>query len=68
MPEAILPMTLGYFTGTSTGTAVELNWRTMTEMKMHSFQIERSGNGIDFYNIGSRIANNFQNGSKYFVC
>ncbi len=50
-----LPIELKSFTGFSDNCNIDLTWQTATERNFSHFEVEKSHNGIDFYNIG-RVA------------
>ncbi|MEO0337827.1 MAG: NosD domain-containing protein [Bacteroidota bacterium] len=49
-----VPVELSFFTGRLINEQVELTWQTATEVNNKSFVIERSQNGLAFYEIGER--------------
>ncbi len=52
--SVLLPVTLESFSGSETLTGtIQLNWSTLTEEDSDFFQIEKSLNGIDFFELGS---------------
>jgi hypothetical protein len=51
-----LPVTFGKFTAVRQGTGAQLKWQTYSESNTKDFIILRSGNGIDFTDIGSVAA------------
>ncbi len=61
------PLTVHYFNFSVTKGRKEnvLNWSTGSEMGVANFQIEKSGNAIDYTNIGIVESNNKINGSDY---
>ncbi len=48
-----LPVELTSFTSTSTSQGVELAWSTASELNNDYFSVQRSENGVDFYEIGT---------------
>jgi len=46
-----VPVELTSFTAIATAEGVLLNWTTATEINNHGFEIERSGDGVEFYTI-----------------
>ncbi len=63
--SSVLPMKLADFRAFQLDNEVEVNWRTATESKLSSFEIERSKNGIEFERIGSVTPLNAANGASY---
>jgi PQQ-dependent dehydrogenase (s-GDH family) len=66
--NVILPMHLLAFTGSLQNNATLLQWKTVNEINMSHFDIERSINGADFTKIGSETAkgnNNSPNNYSY---
>lgn len=55
--NCILPIYLASFTGERNGNFNQLYWVTEQEINSSHFEIERSGNGIEFYEIGNQLAN-----------
>jgi photosystem II stability/assembly factor-like uncharacterized protein len=51
-PPLPVPVELTSFTATANGKEVILNWTTATEINNQGFEIERSGDNINFNNIG----------------
>ncbi|MBN9384764.1 MAG: T9SS type A sorting domain-containing protein [Chitinophagaceae bacterium] len=51
-----LPVTFGKFTATRIGTSAQLKWQTYFESNTKDFIILRSGNGVNFTDIGSTAA------------
>lgn len=50
-PNQALPVELLHFTASATTESIELKWATASEFNNDYFTIERSNNGIDFYEI-----------------
>lgn len=50
--NSLLPVELSYFDGRATNTAIQLNWKSASEINSDYYQVERSFNGTDFNNIG----------------
>ncbi|MEO7924605.1 MAG: hypothetical protein ABIR30_13070 [Chitinophagaceae bacterium] len=59
-----LPVTLSSFTATKGNRSVVLNWNTATESAMDHYEIQRSSNGVNFYELGTVSSQN-QQGSAY---
>jgi len=53
VPEKILPVTLLDFKASRLKYAIELIWTTANEISFAGYELERSANGQNFYNIGS---------------
>lgn len=51
--ETPLPITLSYFKAELLDTQIRLSWETLTEENFDYFEIQRSGNGLDFEVIGT---------------
>ena len=49
---AVLPVELLTFTATERGNRAELAWSTAWELNNRGFAVERSANGVDFWQIG----------------
>lgn len=50
----VLPVELVSFTAKESDNKIILNWTTLSEVNNHHFELESSGNGIDFVPIGER--------------
>ncbi|CAH1001835.1 hypothetical protein LEM8419_02743 [Neolewinella maritima] len=59
--SSTLPVTLVYFTGAASGTAVELRWQTSSEYNSDYFVVERSQSGGTYEDIGRIQAEGFTN-------
>ncbi|MEP6595860.1 MAG: T9SS type A sorting domain-containing protein, partial [Ginsengibacter sp.] len=62
---AVLPVTLVNFQAQSQREKIITSWQTSSEFNFHSFDIERSVDGIQFNKIGSVNASGFVTGSLY---
>ncbi|MDQ2770923.1 MAG: T9SS type A sorting domain-containing protein [Bacteroidota bacterium] len=51
-----LPVTLASFTGARTAEGVGLRWQTASERNAQRFEVERSGNAVDYARLGSVAA------------
>lgn len=61
-----LAVTWGNFTAVKAGDAAQLSWSTLQELNTGNYIIERSGNGTDFYTIGTiKAAGNSTATSSY---
>ena len=54
----VVPVTLIDFSATKVNHGIELNWMTASEYSLASYEVERSADGRNFYNIGSVPATN----------
>jgi len=63
--DPALPLKLISFTGTLQNGAVKLNWKTVAEENVESFEIEFSEDGIVFIKAGMLNAKNLYSGSTY---
>ncbi|HWB24599.1 MAG TPA: M36 family metallopeptidase [Chitinophagaceae bacterium] len=64
--NATLPVTWGSFTVQRQNNTALLNWETLQELNTDKFIVERSGDGINFYEIGSvKAAGNSAKASDY---
>jgi hypothetical protein len=61
-----LPVELAYFTGKLTGSSIQLDWKTETEVSNFGFDVERSNDGTDFSKIGFVQGNGNSNSPKYY--
>jgi len=62
----VLPLKLASFSAVAVSNAVHLSWITSNELNIASFIIQRSQNGIDFFDIGVVAANgNATSNTKY---
>ena len=50
---SLLPIKLKTFSATEKNGSVALNWNALSENGMDNFEIERSADAVQFYNIGS---------------
>lgn len=64
-PSVALPVNLSSFTAKLNNSAVNVNWKTATESKVKHFEVQRSGNGVQYNTIGIVKAKNVANGSSY---
>jgi len=64
-PAVVLPLSLIDFKGKKQSAGILLEWTTENEIHADRFEIERSNNGISFYNIG-RINATGNAGAKTF--
>jgi hypothetical protein len=55
-PGCTLPATGVYLSGALNGNDVSLTWKTETEVNSDHFEIERSNDGVNFIQIGSKQA------------
>ena len=53
---APLPVTLAKFSGTRTAQGALLSWQTATELNSQRFDVQRSGNAVDFSTVGTVAA------------
>jgi hypothetical protein len=56
---ASLPLKMGEFTASKQAAGITLNWETLHEQNTASFNVERSGNGLDFTAIGKVAAKGY---------
>lgn len=61
----VLPVVLADFTATASSCNSVLNWKTATEDKVRSFEIQYSSNGTTYTTVGTVDAKNSANGSVY---
>lgn len=52
VPNSILPVEFGEINAHSTKDGVHVSWSTLSEINNSHFEVERSHDGINFYNIG----------------
>lgn len=57
-PGVVLPVTLIDFKATKANNSIELLWKTSNEFSLAGYELERSADGHNFYNIGSVSATN----------
>ena len=62
---SVLPVSLADFNVTASSCNGILNWKTLSEDKVKSFEIEYSKNGVQFSKVGSVQAKNSATGSTY---
>jgi Concanavalin A-like lectin/glucanases superfamily/Secretion system C-terminal sorting domain len=60
-----LPLKLKSFDGRIVSNSAELNWKTADEMNVHSFDIERSTDGINYAAVGNVAAYNTPGDHQY---
>lgn len=63
--SAVLPLTLTGFSGFHREGTSYLDWHTGSEKALHRFEVEYSGNGIDYLYAGSVAAANNPAGAAY---
>ena len=63
--DCALPVEFLYFDANRSGSVVNLDWVTASEVDAKSFIIERSLNGTDYTAIGEVDAKNSKNGASY---
>lgn len=51
----VLPVEISKFEGIVNDCSVELKWTTETEERFHSFEIQRSSDGINFQNLANKM-------------
>lgn len=49
---SIVPVEFVTFNASTAENGIQLNWQTATELNNHGFEIEKSSDGISFFNIG----------------
>ncbi len=65
-PSVVLPITLLSFNGHLNNSSIFLQWQTSSEHGSKYFDIEKSADGVNFYNIGSKPAAGISNSTlKY---
>lgn len=62
----VLPVNFSDFYGNAKGKSNILFWSTASEINSHSFEIERSADGIQFEKIGEVIAAGNSNGTRQY--
>jgi len=65
-PISTLPVAFGQFTATRQGTSAALKWQTYVESNTKDFIVLRSGNGVDFTDIGTVAASGNSNAVKTY--
>jgi Secretion system C-terminal sorting domain len=65
LSSAPLPVILIAFTGEKKESTVLLSWETAQEINFQKFIVEKSNDGISFYEIASIAAANISTGKKY---
>lgn len=62
---AVLPMELSYFSANTCDANICLNWQTETERNCDHFEIQKSADGISFYEI-NRVPSKAVSGYSYY--
>ncbi|MBX7224504.1 MAG: metallophosphoesterase [Chitinophagales bacterium] len=62
----VLPVELIYFNGYDKKDVVLLDWETGSEVNVDRFIIEKSGNGVDFFELGSKDAKGTSSINTYY--
>jgi hypothetical protein len=65
-PISTLPVAFGQFTATRQGTSAQLKWQTYVESNTKDFIVLRSGNGVNFTDIGTVAASGNSNTIKTY--
>jgi len=65
-PISTLPVAFGQFTAVRQGTAAQLKWQTYVESNTKDFIVLRSGNGVNFTDIGTVAASGNSNAVKTY--
>lgn len=59
--DTVLPVELISFDATKENNTVSLDWKTASEIDNDFFSVERSSNGVDFFEIGQVVGNGTTN-------
>ena len=62
----LLPMVMGDFSLTNSGTKVIVNWSTYSEQNSNQFEIQRSNDAINFFTIGTISASGNSSSTKQY--
>lgn len=63
--SGVLPVSLSLFNAAPKNTGVELNWITSSEANSAYFSVQRSKDGVNFFEIGKVNASNISTGASY---
>lgn len=64
-PSGVLPVNFLEVSATAQAKQVLVKWTTSQEQKLAAYEVERSGNGVDFTNAGTVKARNSQGVQQY---
>ena len=66
-PAAVVPVRFTAVTAErQKDKTVLVNWKTENEINIHHYEVQRSGNGIDFISIGSKAPSNNNGGNAQY--